>query len=378
MVHQNRARADRIPLAVPDLRGNELVYLKKCIETNWVSSAGPFIGECEEIIKNKLERSNAIATVNGSAALHLSLLACKTKPGDYVIIPDWTFAATANAVYHAGCIPIFADIDKQSYSLDPDIVEKIISNYPGRISAMIVVHPLGHPANLDPLISISKSAKIPLIEDAAGAFGAKYQGRPVGSFGEFSVLSFNGNKTITAGGGGMILTNSSIDAAYLRKLSGQARVGQDYKYESIGFNYRMTNINAGLLLAQLERMDEMLAAKRKIAEIYDPIVNKHKNLKTLSSMNWGESSNWLYSVVCESEPASCDLMRYLDAQNIEVRSFWRSLSIQPPYIDAPSFLNGVSEKLTGKVVSFPCSSSLTDDDQARVISHLSQWNWSSG
>ena len=366
---------NRIPLAVPDLRGNELAYLQKCIETNWVSSAGPFITECEEIIRNLLGRSNAVATVNGTTALQLALMACDPQPGDYVIIPDWTFAGTANAVYHAGCIPVFADIGSQSLSLDPQIVEKIITHPPGRIAAIIVVHPLGHPAELEPLVAISKSAGVPLIEDAAGAFGAKYKGYPIGSFGDFSILSFNGNKTITAGGGGMILTNSHDHALRLRKLSGQARVGTDYRHESIGYNYRMTNINAGLLLAQLERMDEMIYAKRKIASRYDTAIEKYDHMKALSSMDWGESSCWLYSLACASEDASESLIRFLHSHNIESRSFWRSLSAQSPYADAPCFLNGVSKSLSGNVVSLPCSSSLTEKDQSRVISALSEWSY---
>ena len=364
---------NRIPLAIPDLRGNESAYLQRCVEDNWVSSAGPFVTDCESKVAALTGRGHAVATVNGTAALQLALVAAGVKPGDYVIVPDWTFAATANAVFHHGATPIFADVTDESWSLDPLVVEQILSEPPGRIGAVVAVHALGHPADIDPLLTLCRTAAIPLIEDAAGAMGASYKDRPVGGLGDLAIFSFNGNKTITAGGGGMILTDSGKDAAHLRGLSSQARIGSEYNYSDIGFNYRMTNLNAGLLLAQIERLDEMLRDKRRIAAAYDDAVAGRSDIKPMPRAAWAESSCWLYSLRCRGDGQAQSLVRHMDGEYIEARIFWRTLSGQTPYAHAPHHLTGVAGSLSGMVVSLPSSSSLTQQQQARVIAALSSW-----
>ena len=364
---------ERIPLAVPDLRGNESAYLARCVEDNWVSSAGPFVTECEKQIAALAGRAHAVASVNGTTALQLSMVAAGVKPGDYVVVPDWTFAATANAAHHAGAIPIFADVTEESWSLDPAVLEAILRNPPGKIAAVVVVHVLGHPADADPLISLCRAAGIPLIEDAAGAIGARYKGRPVGGLGDLAIFSFNGNKTVTAGGGGMIVTNDEAQAKRLRAISAQARSGAEYQYDAIGFNYRMTNLNAGVLLAQIERLEEMLAAKKRIAAAYDHAIAPRNDLQPMPRAPWGESACWLYSVRCRGQAEARSLVEHMAEHDIEARTFWRTLSDQAPYAHAPRRLTGVAAKLSGTVVSLPCSSSLTDEQQARVIAALAKW-----
>lgn len=364
---------DRIPLAIPDLRGNESAYLARCVEDNWVSSAGPFVTECEKQIAALVGRAHAVASVNGTTALHLAITAAGVKPGDHVVVPDWTFAATANAVHHAGAIPVFADVTEESWSLDPASLAAILANPPGRIGAVIAVHVLGHPADVDPLIALCQKAGVPLIEDAAGAIGARYKGRPVGGLGELAIFSFNGNKTVTAGGGGMVLTNNEVQAKHLRALSAQARSGAEYRYDAIGFNYRMTNLNAGVLLAQIERLEEMVAAKRRIAAVYDHAIGGRNDLQPMPRSAWGESACWLYSVRCRGEAEAQSLVQHMAEHDIETRVFWRTLSDQPPYTHAPRNLTGMATKLSGTVVSLPCSSSLTEAQQARVIAALAKW-----
>ena len=364
----------RIPLAVPDLRGNEGVYLLRCVEDNWVSSAGPFVTDCEAKVAALTGRGHAVATVNGTTALQLALAAAGVKPGDYVVVPDWTFAATANAVFHLGAMPIFADVTEQSWSLDPALVEAILGDLPGRIGAVVAVHALGHPADVDPLLAVCRKAAIPLIEDAAGAMGASYKDRPIGGLGDLAIFSFNGNKTITAGGGGMILTDNGEDATRLRGLSSQARIGREYNYSDIGFNYRMTNLNAGVLLAQIERLDEMLSNKRRIAAAYDDAVAGRSDIAPMPRAAWAESSCWLYSLRCLGDTQAQSLVRHMDGEEIEARIFWRALSGQAPYAHAPRRLTGVAERLSGTVVSLPSSSSLTQKQQARVIAALSTWH----
>lgn len=364
---------DRIPLAVPDLRGNEQAYLARCVADNWVSSAGPFVVECERQMAALAARAHAVATMNGTTALHLSLLAAGVNPGDHVVVPDWTFAATANAVRHAGAVPIFADVTEESWTLDPAALARALREAPGRVGAVIAVHALGHPADIDPLLAQCRAEGIPLIEDAAGAIGARYKGRPAGGLGDLAIFSFNGNKTVTAGGGGMVVTDDEEKARRLRVLSAQARSGAEYCYDAVGFNFRMTNVNAALLLAQIERLEEMLATKRRLSEAYDRALEGRNDLAPMPRRPWAESGCWLYSVLCRNEADAQSLVRHMADRDIEARVFWRTLSDQAPYAGAPTALSGVAARLSGTVVSLPCSSSLTPAQQARVLDALAHW-----
>lgn len=364
-----------IPLAVPDLRGNEAAYLQECVATNWVSSAGPFVTEFERRMAARCKRAHGIATVNGTAALHLALRIAGVGEGDFVVVPDWTFAATANAVLHAGAQPVFVDVSGASWTLDPALVEAAFgATRDDPIAAVVAVHALGHPADMDVLAAVCRRHGAVLIEDAAGAIGARYKGRPVGGLGDAAIFSFNGNKTVTAGGGGMIVTDDDAWAARARSLSIQARIGGDYRYEEAGFNYRMTNVNAALGLAQLERLDDMVGAKRAIAERYDAALRDRSDLEAMPRRAWAESACWLYSVRCASRTEAVRLVAHLAAYGIEARRFWESLSNQAPYADAARHLTGVAARLSGTVVSLPCSSHLSGADQDRVIAALRTWH----
>ena len=368
-----QAPSDRIGLAEPDLRGRETEYLARCVADNWVSSAGPFVGEFERRVAAVVERTHGVAIVNGTAALQLALIAAGVQPGDHVAVPDYTFAATANAVIHAGAVPYFVDVTSESWTLDPDLVGEGIARKSLRIAAVIPVHTLGHPADMDRMKAVCAAAGIPLIEDAAGAIGARYKGRPAGSLGDAAMFSFNGNKTVTAGGGGMIVTDRDDWARKAKGLSQQARAGARYHYEAAGFNYRLTNVNAAIGLAQLERLDEMLGAKRAIAACYDAVLAGRNDLRPMPRASWAESACWLYSVLCGSRAAADSLTSALNSDNIEARHFWESLSAQQPYRDAPKLLSGVGAGLSGRVVSLPCSTGLTHADQDRVIGIISAW-----
>lgn len=363
----------RIPLAVPDLRGREAELLLKCVADNWVSSAGPEVLALEQGMAALTGRAHAVATVNGTAALHLALLALGLKPGDRVIVPDWTFAATANAAAHAGAVPIFVDVREDDWALDPALVREALAADPA-IRAVMAVDPLGHAADMEAITEVCAEAGVPLIEDAAGAIGAYHKGRPCGSFGKVSTFSFNGNKTMTAGGGGMLVTDDEAIARAARHRSTQARPGGDYVHDAIGYNYRMTNINAAVGLAQLERLDEMVAAKRAIAARYDAAFAGNNGLTPMPRPTHSDSSCWLYSVRLGDESQARGLVAALSAANIESRIFWRSLSAQQPWRDAPRRLSGVSAALSGTVVSLPCSSSLTEAEQARVIDTITLWS----
>ena len=365
--------AIRIPLSVPDLRGREAELLLGCVRDNWVSSAGPEVTAFETAMARLTGRAHAVATVNGTAALHLALLAAGVRPGDRVIVPDWTFAASANAVAHAGALASFVDVGESDWAIDPALVAETLAEDP-KIRAVIAVDPLGHTADLDALEAVCAPHGVALIEDAAGAIGARYRGRSSGSGGLAAAFSFNGNKTVTAGGGGMLVTGDAEYARQVRHLSTQARPGNDYIHDAIGFNYRMTNINAALGLAQFERLDEMVAARRAIAERYDTAFSGLSSIAPTPRPAHCESVCWLYSIRLPDEAAARALVACCDAAGIEARLFWRSLSAQAPWQDAPRRLRGVSTALSGCVISLPSSSSLVADDQQRVIDTVAAWH----
>jgi len=366
-----------IPLSAPDLRGKESTYLARCISENWVSSAGPFVTEFEQRMALLTGRRYGVATVNGTTALHLALVVAGVRQGDLVIVPDWTFAATANAVAHAGAEPFFTDVTASTWTLDPslvaDVLRKLKKRGKRRVGAVVTVHALGHPADMDPLASLCREAAVPLIEDAAGAIGSSYKGRPAGGLSDAAIFSFNGNKTVTAGGGGMVVTDRAAWARRLRSLSTQARAGHAYIHLEVGYNYRMTNLNAAVGLAQLERLDEMLKAKRSIVEAYEGLVQGRQDLRSMPRAAWAESNCWMYGVQCASPSDALSLIAYLQRRNIEARVFWMALSSQKPYRDYPRLLAGVAKSLSGRVVVLPAGSGLTPAQQTRILEALAGW-----
>jgi len=371
------AALPRVPLAVPDLRGREAELLAKCVTEGWVSSAGPEVTAFEEALARLTGRRHAIAVVNGTAGLHLALIACGVVRGDHVAIPDWTFAATANAVAHAGAEPHMVDVATADWAIDPELLASALET-DSRINAVIAVDPAGHAADFDALRPICERAGVPLIEDAAGAIGATYKGSHCGSLGDISVFSFNGNKTVTAGGGGAVLTDDDDKAALIRHISTQARPGRDYIHDRVGYNYRMTNLNAAVGLAQLERLQAMVAAKRAIAERFDAALTGRTDIRPMPRPSHSEGSCWLYSAVLPNELEAKSLVAHLDTRGIESRIFWRALSGQPPWQHAPTTLEGRSAALSGTIVSLPSSSSLTADEQNRVLIALAQWRGETG
>ncbi|MGQ0671779.1 MAG: aminotransferase class I/II-fold pyridoxal phosphate-dependent enzyme [Hyphomicrobium sp.] len=342
------------------------------MDRNWVSSAGPEVTLFEAMAAQVANRTSAVAVVNGTAALHLALLAAGVKPGDRVVVPDWAFAASVNAVCHAGAVPVFVDISAVDWAIDPELLEIALDADRG-IKAVIAVDPLGHAADFDRLADVCQRRGVCLIEDAAGAIGGSFKSRPCGSFGELSIYSFNGNKTVTAGGGGMVLTNDARKAAFVRHLSTQARPTREYVHDHVGFNYRMTNVNAAIGLAQLERLSEMVAAKRAIAARYDAALAGRADVEHMLRPVNTQSSCWLYSVRLADEADARSLVQSMDAAGIEARIFWRSLSAQSPWSHLQKHVNGTAAALSGTIVSLPSSSNLLPDEQERVISSLNEW-----
>jgi perosamine synthetase len=362
-----------IPLSTPDLRGRELEYLSRCVDDNWVSSAGPFVREIETRIAKMFEVPFAVATVNGTTALELALRASGIGRGDAVIVPDWSFAATVNAVIHAGAEPVFADISTDNLTIDPMRAEEAFGAGDKRIRAVIAVYTLGRAPNLAALLDICRAKGAALIEDAAGAFGAVVCDRAAGCHGDVGIFSFNGNKIVTAGGGGMIVTDNEMIARRARHLSQQARSGDDYTYDDVGFNYRMTNVNAAIGLAQLERFDEMRQRRLEIEQRYDAGLFPSNRLQPLPRAAWDPPYCWLYSLRCQDGESARSLVAVLHDEGIEARRFWRALSEQAPYSGCARFGGSVAAGVSGTVVSLPCSSHLINAQQDRVIKAVKGW-----
>jgi dTDP-4-amino-4,6-dideoxygalactose transaminase len=374
-------RSDRrVPLCEPCLGGNAEAYLRDCLVSGWVSSAGPFVERFERAFAERVGARQAVACASGTAALHLACRVIDLGPGDDVFVSTLTFIASANPVRYQGATPLLVDCEAQSWNLDPDLMMEEIAHRArhGRRQprAVIVVHLLGHPARLAELAQLCDRHGIVLIEDAAEALGATFRGgsldgRQVGTVGRIGCFSFNGNKIITAGGGGMLVTEDAALARRARHLSTQARLpGAEYRHDEVGYNYRLTNLAAALALSQLEQLDAFLAAKRAIAARYDAAFAPVPGLSPQIDAPWGHSSRWLYSMTVDPTQAGVDrtaLQTALRGVGIETRPLWAPLHLQTPYRDVPRLGGAVAERLFQQGLSLPCSVGLTPADQAAVI-----------
>ncbi len=361
-----------IPLMIPDIRGKPEKRITKAIKDNWVSSVAPDIKNFEREIAKIAEAKYCMATITGSAALHLALKTLGIGKGSKVLVPDLTFAATINSVILSGAEPIIVDINNYSWTLSIELTEAAIKKF--KPDAIVAVHTLGHPAEMDELKLICKKYEILLIEDAAGALGAEYKGKAVGCIGDAGIFSFNGNKLLTTGSGGALVFNKKflIDKANI--LGRQAKKGLDYNYIDVGYNYRMSNLNALLGYAQIEYFNELINKKRKIADIYDNAFKNINQFGVMPRLEWANSSCWLYSLRMNDKKSALSLINYLKQRNIEGRLFWNSLTIQKPFESFQSILDGTSQTLNDKIVSIPCSSSLSVNAQNTVIQSILDWD----
>ncbi|MBF0323947.1 MAG: aminotransferase class I/II-fold pyridoxal phosphate-dependent enzyme [Alphaproteobacteria bacterium] len=370
-----------IPLCVPNLAGNERRYLDECIDTTFVSTVGPFVSRFETMVAEAAVAPAAVATSAGTTGLHLALLAAGVRPGDLVVLPSFTFIASANAIAHCGAGPWLFDVDPTSWTLDPAQVETALSQEcrssggelvhgPSgrRVAAILAVYTLGTAPDMDRLAAIAARFNLPLVGDAAAALGCRYRGRPVGDHGTLlSVFSFNGNKTVTAGGGGAVIGDADR-LALVRHLSSTARVGSDYTHDRVGFNYRMTNLQAAVGCAQMELLDRFVAAKRAIRERYRTAFADLPGLSPFPEPDWSESACWFSGLVLPEGGLSPDALRQrLSAAGIEARPFWKPMHLQPPFADAPRTDQSVTDRVWHRIVTLPCSTQLTAADQDHVI-----------
>jgi len=377
-----------IPNAVPHLAGNEWKYLKECLDTNWVSSVGPFVDRFEREVAGYVGVPHAVATVNGTAAIHVALLAAGVRPGDEVLVPALTFVATANAVAYCGAQPVFLDSEETSWGIDPGEVARfleaharvegdhVVNRTSGRvIRALLPVHLYGHPCDIDPLLALARRFPMAVVEDSAEALGARYRGRPVGADGLAGCLSFNGNKIITTGAGGMVLTRDEATAARVRRLTTQARGDAiEFVHDEIGFNYRLSNLHAALGVAQLEQLDGFVEDKRATAAFYQDALGRVDGVHPFVEAPWARSTYWMASVLleegrCPDVPA---LIRELNAAGVQARPLWRPLHLQPAFRNAPRAGTEVAERLYARGFSLPCSVGITPEERQAVVDALVQ------
>ena len=361
----------------PVFGGNEKKYLAECIDSGYVSSVGSFVSAFEESVRDFVGAEFAIAVVNGTTALHLSLLAVGIHPGDEVIVPAMSFVATANAVSHAGAIPHFVDVDYAHWGIDPVKLRthlvslgqmrngKLHNIETGRpIAAIVPMHALGHPVDIEPIRLVAEEFGLVIVEDAAESLGSYVHGLHTGVFGEVGVFSFNGNKTITTGGGGVIVTNDGALAKKLKHLSTTARVPHEYEFDhdTVGYNYRMPNLNAALGLAQMEQLPNLLASQRTLFELYsEAFFGSHTGV--IRREPEGARSNYWLQAILLAEDLDASKNDLIDASmkaGISVRPLWKPLNSLSPYTSCPSALTPVSDDLYNRVICLPSSASLAN------------------
>jgi len=365
----------KIWLSSPHMGGNEQKYVNEAFDANWVAPLGPNVDGFEKDIESFLNADVKVGALSaGTAALHLALIECGVEHGDEVICQSMTFSASANPIAYCGAIPVFIDSEKDTWNMCPIALEEAIQD---RITkgkkpkAIIVVHLYGMPAKMDEITAIAKKHEIPLIEDAAEALGSTYKGKACGTFGRFGILSFNGNKIITTSGGGALVCHSQEDKDKAVFLSTQARDNAPhYQHSHIGYNYRMSNIVAGIGRGQMEVLNDRVNARRKMHDFYVDVFKDIEGVTVFSEPTEDYYSNhWLSAIIIDEKIAGKnreDLRLAFLEDNIESRPLWKPMHLQPVFADAPYYGTDISEKLFDNGLCLPSGSNLSDADRERI------------
>ena len=364
----------KIFLSPPLLNGNEIEYLKETLDSNWIAPVGPNINYFEEKVAKYLNRSYGVALSSGTAALHIALKILGIQNGDHIFCSDLTFVASANAINYVNAIPVFIDSEYTSWNMCPESLESAFKLYSPK--AVIVTDLYGQSANYKEILEICKNYNVPIIEDSAESLGASYNGEKCGSFGEISILSFNGNKIITTSGGGMILSENKSYIRKAKKLSTQSREKKlHYEHIEIGYNYRMSNILASIGLAQLHYLDSYVNKTREIFSIYKENLQCIKGIEFMPEINGGRSTNWLSAILLKDNSFSeiNKLINYLEINNVEARPIWKPMHLQPLYHKCDFFYiekNPVSEFLFEHGICLPSGCGLNEEDQFKISSGI--------
>ncbi len=376
-----------IKLSLPHLAGKEQEYVSEAIESTWIVPLGPYVDEFEHRLDQYLGAGHAVALSAGTAAIHLGLVMAGVKPGDEVICQSLTFAASCNPIVYLGAKPVFIDSEKETWNLDPSVLDKAIADrlkVTGKLpAAIVVVHLYGMPAKMDEVLEIGRRYGIPVVEDAAEALGSEYNGHKCGTLGNFGALSFNGNKIITTSGGGALICHTEKEASRVRFLATQARENRPYYYhESLGYNYRLSNVSAAIGCAQIEELAERVARRRKIHSLYKTGLSDLDGVTVQDNPSENVSSNfWLSTILIDKAltgKTPDEVRLALLDRGIETRLLWRPMNMQPIYADCPYYSestqkgdnSGVGEWLFDRGLCLPSGSSLTDEEIMTVINAL--------
>lgn len=368
---------DKIYLSSPHMGGTEQKYIQEAFNANWIAPLGPNVNGFEQDLQCYLNNDIEVAALSsGTAALHLALIQLGVKQGDEVICQSMTFSASVNPIVYQGANPIFVDSEKETWNICPIALEEAIKD---RIAkgkkpkAIIAVHLYGMPFNVDEVLSISKKYEVPLIEDSAEALGSTYQGQKCGTFGAFNVLSFNGNKIITTSGGGALVCKTKEAKEKSVFLATQARdAAPYYQHSEIGYNYRMSNICAGIGRGQMEVLDEHIALRREMNKFYKDLFDKVDGVDVLTEPNSDYFSNhWLTAILVDKNKlgkSAEDLRFAFEAENIESRPLWKPMHLQPVFKDCLYYGKNVSESLFESGICLPSGSNLSDNEKDRIKS----------
>ena len=363
----------KIYLSSPHMGGTEIEFVKEAFDTNWIAPLGPNVDGFEKDLENRLgENVHVAALSSGTAALHLALILVGVQAGDEVICQSMTFSASANPIVYQGATPVFVDSEEDTWNMSPEFLEQAIKDRilkGNKPKAVILVHLYGMPAKIDEIVEICHRYQIPLIEDAAEALGSTYKGRALGTFGELSILSFNGNKIITTSGGGALVSKNEEFIRKARFLATQARdAAPHYQHSHIGYNYRMSNVSAGIGRGQMEVLSLRVQKRRSIFEAYKESLKEIEAIKFPNEPGSEFYSNrWLTAVLVDGDVTNDEIRISLEKENIESRPLWKPMHMQPVFAGTPFYGDGTSERLFNKGLCLPSGSNLSDEELFTII-----------
>ena len=364
---------DRLYLSPPHIGPEELAFVTEAFDTNWVAPVGPHVDAFEAEFAAHVGAPHAVALSSGTAALHLALRLVGVEAGDEVLVSDLTFCASVNPVLYERGVPVFVDAEAGSWNLDPNLVEDALRARAAggrQVKALVAVHLYGQSADLDPLVELCDRYGVALVEDAAEALGASYKGRAPGTFGAAGIYSFNGNKIITTSGGGMLVTGDAALAAHAKKLATQAREpAAHYEHAEVGYNYRLSNVLAGIGRGQLRVLGDRVAARRRVFDAYAEALGGLPGVAFMPEAEWGRHTRWLTCLTIDPGAFGAtreDVRLALEAENIEARPVWKPMHLQPAYADFACLGGGVGEALFRDGLCLPSGSALTAGEVARV------------
>lgn len=361
-------KKNRIFLSSPHMsdEGYEQQYVQEAFDTNWIAPLGENLNQFEIELAEKVNAKHAVALSSGTAAIHLALKAAGVGEGDIVFCQSLTFSATANPIIYQNATPVFIDSDYETWNINPDALEKAIEKYPNA-KALIVVHLYGLSADMDRIMEICKKHNVAVIEDAAESLGTYYKDQHTGTFGDYGVFSFNGNKIITTSGGGMLVSDNKERMDKVRFWATQSRdPARHYQHSELGYNYRMSNIVAGIGRGQLKVLNQRVEKKKYIFNFYKSAL-RDLPIEFMPDNDWNEPNFWLSAMTLKGEVRPLDIIEALEKENIESRPVWKPMHLQP-YFKAYDFIGeGVSEQLFENGICLPSDTKMTDEDLERVI-----------